>query len=276
MGEFIESSGAFILASLALAQFWVKILWDKYFRKGAIDYYETGTIAIGYNMSGPVLGLNGTLRALNKDVFIRSMDLLVVRERDRAQHVFKWIAFQSPKIEIAGSQPSPMEIPSGFLVSPNSPHRFNIIFNDNDLFKDIGPLLNSYISEWRSITKQLTKIWSPSIGVPPQEEVLSRQHSLIEDFRKSKIHVDTYTALDRKCYWEPGDYRLIVNVVVSKPDNVITKMYNFSITQADSNNFKLNVITMLEQPISDYLRVQNYPYNFAYSEYKKPENVKQK
>ena len=94
MGEFFGSFGALILAFLALVQFWVKILWEKYFRKDKIDYYETGTIVIGYSPSGPTIGLNGTLRALNKDVFIRAIDLLVIRETDRAQHVFKWIAFQ--------------------------------------------------------------------------------------------------------------------------------------------------------------------------------------
>lgn len=268
MGEFIKSSGALILAFIGFGQFWVKVLWDKYFRKGNIDYYETGTITIGYNMSGPVLGLNGTLRASNKDVFIRSMDLLVVRERDRAQHVFKWIAFQSPKIDIAGSQPSPMEIPSGFLVSPNSPHRFNIVFNDNDLFEDIRPLWSAYYSEWYTTTEELTKIWSPSIGVPPQAEIFARQLEVIDRFQNSPIHIQTFTDLDRKCYWESGDYQLTVNVMASKPDRVFTMRYRFSISEADSKNLKLNVITMLRQPISDYLRVQNYPYNFAFSEYR--------
>lgn len=173
MGEFFGSFGAFILGFLAFIQFWLKILWEKYFRKGEVDYYETGTIVIGYHTWGPVIGLNGTLRALNKDIFIRSMDLLVVREKDRAQHVFKWSAFQSPKIDVAGSQPAPMEIPSGFLISPNSPHRFNITFNDNDLFKDIRPLLNEYSSEWYKTTEELSKIWPPLIGVPPPNQKYS-------------------------------------------------------------------------------------------------------
>jgi len=273
MVEFIASIGAPILAFLAFFQFWAKILWEKYFRKGKIDYYETGTIVIGYHTWGPVIGLNGTLRALNNDVFIRSMDLLVVRERDRAQHTFKWIAFQSPKIDIAGSQPAPMELPSGFMVSPNLPHRFNIIFNDNDLFKDISQLLSKYTSEWYTTTEELTKIQPPSMGMPPQPEIFARQLKVIDGFRKSKIHLDTYTALSGKCYWESGDYQLTVNVKASKPDRVFTRTYRFSISEADSKNLKLNVITILEQPIANYRRVQNYPYNFAFSEYKKPEKL---
>lgn len=268
MEEFAKSFGIFVLALIGVAQLWIKILWEKYFRKGKIDYYETGTIVIGYSPSGPTIGLNGTIRALNKDVFIRSIDLLVVREKDKAQHVFKWIAFQSPKIDVAGSQPTSMEIPSGFLISPNSPHRFNIVFNDNDLFQDIGHLLNEYISEWYKTTEELSKIWPPLIGTPPPQNILNQQFELIERFRASKIHVDTFTALDRKCYWEPGDYQLTVNVTASKPDRVFTRKYRFSISEADSKNLKLNVIAILEQPILGYLRMPNPPYNFAFSKYR--------
>jgi len=268
MGQFLESYGAFILAFIGFMQFWIKVLWDKYFRKGEINYYETGTIVIGYSPSGPTIGLNGTIRALNKDVFIRTVDLLVIREKDKAQHVFKWIAFQSPKTDVSGTQPASMEIPSGFLISPNSPHRFNIIFNDNDLFKDMRPSLSDYYSEWYKTTEELNKIWLPLTGVPPQPAILSQQFAVIERFRKSKIHVDTFTALDRKCYWEPGDYQLTVNVTASKPDRVFNKTYHFSISEADSRNLKLNVIAILEQPISGYLRFPSPYYNFAFSEYR--------
>jgi hypothetical protein len=273
MGEFFGSFGALILGFLAFAQFWVKIVWEKYCRKGKIEYYETDTIAIGYDHSGPTLYLKGTMRTLNKDVFIRTIDLLVVREKDKAQHIFKWAAFLSPRIAVSGSPPAPMEIPSGFLISPNSPHQFNIVFNDRDLFKDISPLLNEYYSEWNKTTGELNKIWPPLIGISPTPTQVARQLEVIENFRNSKIHVDTFTALDRKCYWEPGDYRLTVNVTASKPDIDFTWKYRFSISEADSKNLKLNAVTILEQPVANYRRVQNYPYNFAFSEYKKPENI---
>lgn len=265
MGKFLETYGVLILAFIGFIQFWLKVLYDKYFRKGEIAYYETGTIVVGYITSGPTISLNGTIRALNKDVFVRSMDLLVVREKDKAQHVFKWIAFQSPKIDIAGSQPSPMEIPSGFLISPNSSHRFNIVFNDNDVFKDIRPLLNTYNSECYKTSEELRKIWPPLTGAPP--EILAQQFAVIERFRKSRIHVDTFTALDRKCYWEPDSYQLIINVTTSKPNKAFTKKYHFLITEEDSRILKLNVITILDEPVTGYLRIPNPLYYWAFSEY---------
>ncbi|MCL4536718.1 MAG: hypothetical protein M1610_03875 [Nitrospirae bacterium] len=268
MENFLKSYGTLILAVYGIIQVWIIALWKKYARKGKINIYETGNIEIGYSAFGPTIGINGTLRALNKDLFIKAIDLLVIREKDKAQHIFKWIAFRPPKIDLAGSQPVSMEIPSGFLVSPDSPHRFNVVFNDNDLFEDIRPLFNEYVSEWYKVADQLTKIWSPLPGAIHQLNLPESYFRLIEDFRKSKIRLDMYTALDRKCYWESGDYSLTMNVRTSKPDKVFINSYKFSITEADSKNLKLNAITILEEPISSYLRVQNYPYNFAYSTYK--------
>lgn len=200
MGEFFGSFGALILGILAFIQFWVKILWERYFQKGKIDYYETGTIAIGYDHSGPTMYLKGTIRALNKDVFIRMIDLLVIREKDKAQHVFEWAAFLPPRIDVSGSPPASMEIPSGFMISPNSPHRFYIIFRDSDLFKDMKPSLDEYYSEWYKTTEELSKIWPPLSGVPPQPAILDQQSAVIEQFRKSRIRLETYTVLDRNCY----------------------------------------------------------------------------
>lgn len=268
MEEFIRSYGTLILAVYGIVQVWIIALWKKFIRQGKINIYETGNIEIGYSTFGPTIGLNGTLRAMGKDIFVKSMDLLVIREKDKAQHIFKWIAFRPPKIDLAGSQPITMEIPSSFLISSDSPHRFNIIFNDNDLFEDIRPLVNEYIAEWYKVTGQLTKLWTPSLGVIPQPNTITLQSELIEKFKKNKIHLDMYQTLDRKCYWDEGDYSLTVNVRTSKPDKVFSNKYEFSITEADSKNLKLNVIPILQEPISSYLRIQNYPYNFAYTAYK--------
>lgn len=265
--EWIKTYGTFILAIYGIIQIWIIALWKKYARKGNLEIYETGAIEIGYSTFGPTIGLNGTLRGFHKDVFAKSIDLLVVREKDKSQHVYRWIAFRPPKIELAGTQPVSMEIPSGFLITSNSPYRFNIVFNDSDLFEEIRIIFNKYFSEWqRVVIEELIKI-PPSQGGVFQEEIETQRTIIINNFRHGKTHVDTYTALDRKCYWEPGDYNLTVNVRTAKPDKAFTRNYHFSISEDDSQRLKLNVITILEEPISTYLRVQNYPYNFAYSAY---------
>ena len=257
MGEFIKSYGTLILAIYGIIQVWGIELYKKYLCKGKIDIYETGTIEIGYSTFGPTISLNGTLRARDKDVFIRSIDLLVIREKDKAQHVFKWVAFRSPKIDLAGTKPISMEIPSGFLVSPDLPHRFNIVFNDNELFENIRSLYNKYNSKCYEVLKQMNN--SP---------VINNKNKLIEDFEKSEIHRETYDAFYTKYYWEAGEYSLAINVKVSKPDSIFTNNYYFSISEDDSKKVRLNVVTMLKEPITNQLKIENFPYNFAYVAYK--------
>ncbi len=266
MAKFLEV-GALVLAFLGFMQFWFKILYDNYFHKGEINYYETGPIVVGYGPSGPTIGLNGTIRALNKDVFVRNIDLRLVREKDRAQHNYKWAAFQSTRIEPASNQPSPMEIPSSFLISPNLPHRFNIIFNDNDLLTDLRPSLNIFRSQWYKVTEELSRIWPNFPGTSPPPEILTKIVSLIEEFSKSKIHIETFTKLRENCYWEPGYYQLVINVKTSKPDNTFTKICRFSLTEEDSRILKLNVMPILNEPIANYLRVPNLQYNWSFAEY---------
>lgn len=268
MIEFFKSYGTLILAILSFTQFWVIALWKKYISKGRMNIYETGNIEIGYNTLGPTISLNGTLRAFNKDTFINSIDLLVIREKDKAQHNFKWFAFRPPKIDLAGTQPIAIEIPSSFLVSPNLPYRYNIVFNDNELLEEIRLFINNYYSEWYRVVEKLKTFWVPSTGVKPPNEV----NKEIEDFKKSKIYIDTYNCLYNKCYWEYGNYLLKIKVQISKPDLIVTKTYPFVINEYDSKNLKLNVIIILNEPFCSYLRIKNYNYYNAFSTYKIIEN----
>lgn len=184
MREFINEYGTLVLAVYGIVQVWFIALWMQYIRKAKIKIYETGTIEIGYIAFGPTIRLTGTLRTLNKNIFIKSIDLLIIREKDKAQHALKWFAFRPPTIDLTGSQPVSMEIPSSFLISPDSPHKYNIIFNDEGLFEDIRPLFNIYMSEWYKVADQLSKLWTPTLGTSPTSDIITKQIALIESFKK--------------------------------------------------------------------------------------------
>lgn len=265
LSEFLRAYGTLILASLGFIQLWAIEAWKRFGRQGEVEIYETGNIEISYNFIGPTIGMNGTLRALNKDVFIRSIDLTIVREKDRAQHVFRWYAIRPPKIDLVGTSPVSWDIPSGFLLSPSKAHQFNITFNDNDLMDEFRPLFETYYSEWYKVLEQLHTVCPP--GALPSPADNAQRTLLIESFERSQFHVGLYTTLDRKCYWEPGRYRLSVNVKTSKPDKGFSNNHRFTINDEDFRKLKLNVITMLRAPICSYLNVPNFLYYSAYSPY---------
>lgn len=103
--------------------------------------------------------------------------------------------------------------------------------------------------------------------ISDQDSDILKQGKLIDEFRKNSTSANTYNDLTRKFYWEPGFYKLIVNVKTSKPDNVFTNTYKFEIKELDFERLKLNVITMLEEPISRFLKLSNHPYYTTYSDY---------
>src|SRR2546422_2957411 len=67
--------------------------WSTYWRKGTVDVHETFTIEVGFSSYGPTIGMNGTLRAVHHDLFIRSIDLVVTKMKDSSRYAFEWLLF---------------------------------------------------------------------------------------------------------------------------------------------------------------------------------------
>lgn len=262
MEEFIKSYGTLILAIYGVIQTWIIALYKKIVKNGEIDIYETGLIEVGFSGTAPTIELNGTLRALNKDVFVKSIELSITREKDKAQHIFSWAAFCPPQISSTETRTSLTEIPSGFLISQNSSHRYNIIFEDTNTSGEIKNLFNEYNAKWSDISAQLNKLWSPRSGHYPSPEIEAQQQNLVDNFRSTTTYKDTRDHLASKCYWEAGNYHLQIKVITSKPDRVFPKAFGFTISESDAKKLRANVPVMVEEPISSYFRNKAI-YNFA-------------
>ena len=264
MINFLKIHWIAIVATISLVQPWIIALWKKFWRRGKLEIYESGNIEISYGPFGPVLSLYGTMRSLHRDIFVKSIDLQIIREKDKSQHTFQWLAFRPLLSELSSQQHISSEIPYSFLVSSTSPHRYNIVFADLDLYNEIKPQNDKYISEWFKLVERVKEKlpFTEGVNIPP--EAIKE----IENFRQSQIRIATYELLERKCYWEPGVYTLFFNVRTSKGNKTYTKKYCFTLNEEHCKNLKLNVITILEEPISNFLRRKNYPYYYAYAQYK--------
>ena len=85
-----------------------------------------------------------------------------------------------------------------------------------------------------------------------------------KEFNESKIHVDSYTALDRLFYWEPGEYLLVIKVNTSRPNRAFERKWKFSLKEDEVQTMRLNVIKMMH----DALFIPSFgQYNFAYARY---------
>ena len=70
MREFLASYGTLILAIYGIVQLWAVAVWKWFFRKATLAIYATPRITIGYATYGPTVAIHGTVRALNRSVFV--------------------------------------------------------------------------------------------------------------------------------------------------------------------------------------------------------------
>ena len=133
----LKELGPWILGFVALIQVWIIAAWKR-LRKGSIEIYESGSIEIGYGDLGPSVGLMGTLRCLEKDVFVKSMDVEILRKKDGARHHFRWYAFRPNKLSLGTQSQPKLEIAGSFLAMPAQPNKYNIFFTESAFITEIG------------------------------------------------------------------------------------------------------------------------------------------
>jgi len=259
-----QQLGPWIISGLALVQILVIALVKK-LRRASVDIYESANIEIGYSDFGPTLGLMGTLRAINKDVFVKQVSASVTKIKDNSNHAFHWRAFRSNSFSLNPNEPLRFEISSSFLLTHNNPFKYNIFLVDNSFSAEIAPKIRGISKKWfdhrsqrlKELEQQHKDSFELLIKNPMFEEML------FDEFSKSGVLVDEYLILDRACYWEAADYCFRIIVETNKPDKRFTKQFRFSLTDEDVKNLHLNTIATMRTLCGFTVR-----YNFAYPEYR--------
>lgn len=87
--------------------------------------------------------------------------------------------------------------------------------------------------------------------------------TLYDEFFSGGALTDSYTILDRACYWEAANYRIVTAVEGAKPDKTFKKQMSFSLSEDDVRLLRLNSISILRSLCGFSER-----FNFAYPEYR--------
>jgi len=267
MKEFFKIYGTIIIATVALIQPWLVALWKKYFRQGKIEIYQTGNIEIGYSAFGPTIGLNGTLRCLNRDLFVQKIYLELIKEKDSSTHIFEWGVFRTEKLTIEGNQQASLELPSGFMSLTSVPYRYNIQFHDLLLQSEMRPIINNVKEKWsKKITEidktELMRLLSQNLSLPVQLQ--DPFGPLYDTFSRSSTHVEAFGSLNQLYYWEEGIYSLKMTARTSKPDKLFGKKWQFTLNKEEVKIVRLNVLKLLQDTCN---RPSFGPYFFAYPKY---------
>lgn len=199
MKDLLLTWGSLAIAIAALVQPWVIALWKRFVRQQRIDIYESGTIEVGFSRFGPTIGLNGTLRAMYRDVFVSSIELCLVRRKDHLRHTFAWGVFRSPSF--GAEKDTTFQICSGFMLQEKSPFAYNVQFWDRDTLDEMRPSIERIRKEWTTHVFDAIggteALDSPDVAAV-QRSVDAAQRTLYPTFMNSPGHVQAFTELSRR------------------------------------------------------------------------------
>lgn len=261
--QLLKDYGGHILGFLGLAQVWVIAFWRRFLSRGRLTVYETAAIEIGFSAFGPTVNLLGTLRALDKDVFVQRMRVRVVRAHDKAEHTFIWRAFRPTTVTVGVGAPLALEVAGSFLVSTAAPRQYNVFFASAVFAAQYEPLIQPLRDAWRAFLED--QLRQANID-PAQLPRLLENPALLADQFGAFIHAGHATglhaAISNGFFWHAGDYRLDFMIDTESEAQASSRHWCFTLSTQDEQNLRLNVVTLIRELC--YLPVV---YNFAYKEY---------
>jgi hypothetical protein len=258
---FIEKFGALIIALVALIQPWIIYLWKKLIKPGKVDFFETGNIEIGFGSFASTIGINGTLRSLDKDFYISSINLELTKIKDSSRHKFDWAVFRDTKLSISDDKTTDLELPYGFLLTTKSPQRVNIQFHDRKQQEDIKPIFDNLSINWQDFLNDRLPYDKRRLLPNPENEV----YKIFEEFTKTPVNTDAFTRINREFYWGKGDYCLQMKINTSVPDKIFEKDYKFTMTEEGLKLLSYNILTLQDLACNQ----SRFNWNFAFANFKK-------
>lgn len=244
-----------IIAVLALVQPWAIAAYKRYFRPGQIEMYETGRIEVGFESTGGTIALQGTLRALDRDQFVKAMEVEVVRERDQAHYRFEWAAFRPTTFGVEARLT--LELASGFMLSTSAARRYNVVFIDMPLYDQIRSRLDALS---RAFGEQfqtdpahrelLTRATAVPVDRAAGEQLQEARRRFYEEvFSRGSMVAEVHGELQPLCYWAEGNYKVTLRVQTSSPDKNFSRTWKFQLESRDAHNLRMNVLNMIESAL---------------------------
>jgi hypothetical protein len=263
--HFAKDYGGHVIGLLALVQVWAIALWRRLYSRGSLTSHETSSIEIGFSTFGPTVTLLGTLRAEHKDVFVKRMQVRVIRSRDRAEHTFTWRAFRPNVVTLGSGGSQTMEIAGSFLVTITRAHAYNVFFASavfaGQYEQFVQPLRDSWNTFVEQEIRRVDENMVGQIGRALENPFLSTQ--LFNSFIAAGHATNLHTAISNDFFWHAGDYELEFTVETNARPELLIQRWRYTLTAQDEQNLRFNAITSIRE-------LCNLPvvYNFVYKEYR--------
>lgn len=266
MWIFLKSWGALIVAFLALIQPWLLASWRRYILKGNIDVHSLPFIELSYTGLGPTIAIYGTFRAIAKDQFINKIDVKITNKKTKEEHLFDWLVFRQTQLQAANvPQLTPnvsIDQARSFAVKTSDPKNYEIVLSELSLKDEIQTLLMSIKQQWTHfLIEKLRNLGDLPSQIKTKEDLslLISQHGILEEFTSQQTIFDTYSKIDKKNYWQSGDYILDIRIYRPSSNMPIRKRWTFVLTDAEVEMLSGNAAAAIRE-----ICEQNYLYQFLY------------
>jgi hypothetical protein len=167
--------------------------------------------------------------------------------------------FRSFTVNLAKPDEFVVELQSGIMVREVQPHRYNIQFHDTETQREIQDILKHVQQRWNNFTTMAVNLKGINDPTAIKNAVAELSPRLHEEFSKKPEFTDAFSKLGRLCYWEKGDYRMMLSFKTARPDKTFSKTWYFSLTDGDAELLRMNVVTVLagtcEQKVGNVLFV---------------------
>lgn len=223
------------IAAAAAVQSWIDGFRRKYAPRGSIAVQHTGTVEVGFCGLGSTIGLQGTLQAIDREFFVKSIELETIREVDQARKRLEWSHSHALHFEAVGRLKPGGDVPGPFPLML-TPRNYYMLFWD-------------YANESRvlELTLALQRAWLDKVSASklPRNEV---QEFYYRRFCQYDLHVDTLSALDGLVYWQRGDYQLHLRIR-TKPNRTLDYVWRFALSERDTDLLRNNRLAIVRQAL---------------------------
>jgi hypothetical protein len=259
-----------IVAVVALIQPWLLHMYRRLFRRGSIDIYEIGGVEIGFSGFGPTIGLMGTLRSRDQDMFVQSANISLIRVGEATCHSFQWGAFRTPKTVVTSNLSQSAEVgvsdANPVMVRTAQPYHYNVLFLDLEVFPQVRATLESFKQTWINFIdeKGSVEINAP-LDASMQKRLIQQLRPLHKKFAATDKYQKGLKTLEDLFYWEAATYSLTLRIQAARPNRTFAKTWKITLQETDVENLRNNIPSIFEETAG--VPISNGIYLFAYPSY---------
>ena len=271
----------FVIAVIALLQPLAIFLYKRIFKSGAVDIYETGALEIGYSSGGATIGVAGTLRAFDRDMFIVRSFLTLTTPGGGSPRKFECFVFRKSKSVLGQTGAAlgqtgevSVERPTSFMVSEAQPYPFDFLFYDVALNQELRPAIQNMIRAWQAMIQQDDEIVAAQqfAAMPQRPGTPDAQHTLATTINNAYLkfsgtpeYLGALAEVERVFYWTPGSYRLTFHIDTARPTRHHTESWSFTLPEDEVQIMRRNFTAILSEFCG--LPIAPGHYHFIYPPY---------